>query len=345
MNNDVFERAEIGNLTFKNRILFAPMVTVLAGFNYEVTNNMLNYYSKISKSGVGGVIVESTIINDFDETMKLNELKISSYRYLPGLTMLAEVIQKNGARPIIQLNSHNLYSPLISVGEIKNIIKDFGSAALLAKEAGFKGVEIHSCHNNFNQNILSPATNDRNDEYGGSINKNARYMCEVIREIKTKTGNEYPVIIRHNGSDFYHNGITLDMAIEYAELFAEAGADALHITGGLTDKNCDKVTIPGTEKSTGWMIEEITSKIKEYVKIPVIGVNRIDSIKTAQKYIQNNMVDFVAIGRGLLADPEMIHENRQTKCKYCNYCMQRVLKNKPIKCSINEEVGKIYEGF
>jgi len=344
----VYNEAKIGRVKFSNRVMLAPMVTCLAGVQHEVTDILIRHYERIAQGGVGAVIVESTLVNDNEDTMAINELHLSHHKYLPGMTRLAESITSAGSTPVIQLNSHDKYSSDMPEKRIDQIAYEFGVSAKLAKTAGFKAIEIHSCHNNFCCEILSPITNGRSDKYGGSIKKNTRFVAECIRNIKEQAGIGMPVIIRYNGNEYHDDGITPEIAIEMGLYFEEQGADALHITAGRTDESLHIVTPyarPPKRKGerfhkVGWLIEEVAQHIKERVTIPVIGVSRIDSMSAANDYVKNRDIDFVAIGRGLLASPNMVRENTESKCEYVNYCTKRVIGNKPIGCIRNPEIGQ-----
>ncbi|MCA8350732.1 NADH:flavin oxidoreductase [Burkholderia cepacia] len=346
---DVYTEASIGRLTFPNRVLLAPMVTCLASIVHEVTDVMIRHYVRIAKGGAGGIIVESTLVNDNDHTMSINELHISSDRYIPGLTRLAEAISDAGSVPILQINCHDRYSPDMPAERIAAIAEEFGFAAKRAKTAGFKAVEIHSCHNNFCCEILSPTTNGRDDSYGGTLVKNAQFVKDCITHIRKHAGRMFPVIIRYNGSEFKPGGIDLAMGIELGRIMQSAGADALHITAnGETERNLEIITpgakIPsrlgGRFHKPGWLIEDVARHVKQAVTIPVIGVSRIDSMECAKRYIEDGSADFIAIGRALIASPEMVREKGATKCLFVNHCTQRVIINKPISCVQCKAVGR-----
>lgn len=336
-----FTAAKIGDLVLRNRLLLAPMVTILAGVNYDVTEALIEHYRYMASSGIGGVIVESTLVNDRDETMHLNELKLSSRRCLPGFCLLAEAISDERSRPILQLNSHDHYSPEMPIAEIRRVVKEFGAAAGLAKEAGFRAIELHSCHNNFLCDIINPRTNGRSDLFGGGVRGWTRFDAEVIAAVKAEAGNSFPIIVRINGSDFAEGGITPSIACEIAAALQEAGADAIHVTGGLARDGLKYIT-PDVSFAPAWLIRTVASQIKSAIQIPVIGVSRVDSIELANDVVAGGHADFVALGRALLADPEMIRERRKSKCIWCNNCTKRVVANKPIRCAINKRLGRTH---
>lgn len=349
-DSPVYAQAAMGRLRFRNKIMLAPMVTCLASVAHEVTDVMIRHYVRIAEGGAGAIIVESTLVNDNDETMAINELHLSSDRYIPGMTRLAEAISDAGAVPILQINCHDKYSASMPVERIARICHEFGQAAKRAKIAGFKAVEIHSCHNNFCCEILSPLTNKRDDKYGGTLKRNARFVADCIAEIKQQAGTMFPVIVRFNGREYQPGGITLAQSLELARHFQDSGATALHVSANGPPASNLAVITPnakvGNERAgersypVGWLIEEVAGQIKRAVSIPVIGVSRIDSMAAANRYIENGDCDYVAIGRALLASPNMVNEGAASACIFVNHCTMRVIINKSIACVQNNCIGK-----
>lgn len=224
--------------------------------------------------------------------------------------------------------------------DIAWIIESFALAAERARRAGFDAVEIHAAHGYLLSEFLSPAWNHREDEYGGSRENRARLTCEVIRAAKDRAGHDFPVWARIDCREFRTpGGITLEDAGRTAELIAQAGADAIHVSAyadatsgvGFTDA-------PLVHKEAGYV--EYASAIKARVEIPVIAVGRIEC-ELADQLIRDGKIDILAMARKLLADPalpEKIATGRPEDirpCIYCYTCVAQPFFDRPVRCAVN----------
>ena len=224
--------------------------------------------------------------------------------------------------------------------DIAWVIERFATAAERARRVGFDAVEIHGAHGYLLSEFLSPAWNDREDEYGGSRENRARLLCEVIRAAKDRAGHDFPVWARIDCREFRTpGGITLEDAERTAELIALAGADAIHVSAyadatsgvGFTDA-------PLVHKEAGYV--EYAAAIKARVEIPVIAVGRIEP-ELADCLIRDGKIDVVAMARKLLADPalpEKLASGRPEDirpCIYCYTCVAQPFFDRPVRCAVN----------
>jgi 2,4-dienoyl-CoA reductase-like NADH-dependent reductase (Old Yellow Enzyme family) len=252
---------------------------------------------------------------------------------IDGLSTLAEGIKKHGARAFIQINhagpkSHvatryvgpstipimkNKVPKVLKIDEIENIKNMFVDATRRAQEAGFDGVEIHGAHFYLLSAFLSPFTNNRIDEYGGTTEKRAKFSVDVIRAIRQELG-KYPLIFRMNGIENVKGGITVEEGMKIAKIIERAGVDAMHVScvvDAISNPGIpalfDEKTIP--EVLRGYPYDcciPCASEIKQNVKIPVIGVGMVRDAEFARKVIQKRSCDLLGIGRALLADPDFV---------------------------------------
>jgi len=224
--------------------------------------------------------------------------------------------------------------------DIAWVIESFATAAERARRAGFDAVEIHGAHGYLLSEFLSPAWNDREDEYGGSRENRARLLCEVIRAAKDRAGDDFPVWARIDCREFRTpGGITPEDAERTAELIEKAGADAIHVSAyadatsgvGFTDA-------PLVHKEAGYV--EYAAAIKARVEIPVIAVGRIEP-ELADQLIRDRKIDLVAMARKLLADPalpEKLATGRPEDvrpCIYCYTCVAQPFFDRPVRCAVN----------
>jgi 2,4-dienoyl-CoA reductase-like NADH-dependent reductase (Old Yellow Enzyme family) len=315
----------------KNRLVMAPMALQYASSSGHVNERVRNYYKARAKGGVGLVIVEATSVHQSGR-LCTNQICISDDDYVSGLKKLVDVIHKHGARAAIQLQHagvkakavarHVAPSSLLgiftygsqqsellsgkvpeelSIEKIQEIIDSFANAARRAKAAGFDGVEVHGAHGYLIDEFLSRSTNKRNDKYGGTMENRARFLIEVILAIRQAVGTEFPVWCRINGKQYgIKGGTTKEEAKQIARLAQKAGASAIHVSS-FGPKSPAHLTTASFQAA---VIEDLIEGIKQEVGIPVIGVGRINP-EDGERLLEEGKVDFVCIGKGLLADPEI----------------------------------------
>jgi len=225
----------------------------------------------------------------------------------------------------------------LTVEEIKYLVSCFADGARRAKEAGFDGVEIHAAHQYLLQEFLSRTFNRRQDEYGGSIENRARFLLEVIRAIRKLVGKDYPLWFRINAVEVEgEGGITVDEVKQIAAMAKEAGIDAINVSASPSVR---------TEFSPrGWNLL-LAQEVKKAINIPVITVGRL-TIELGNEAIKNGQTDFIAIGRPLIADPNLPlkaankREEDIIPCIECNICIEESLSTgRGLECSVNSEVG------
>ncbi len=187
----------------------------------------------------------------------------------------------------------------VSEADIEGYVEDYAKASRRAKEAGADAVELHACHGCLVGGFMSPLMNLRTDQYGGSEENRMRFPRRIVERIKEKLGKDFPIIVRISAGDDVPGGVTIEEAMRQAAMLEEAGADAFHVSAGLeylTGLNIPCYTYPDAP------ILPMADKIKSAVRVPVIAVGKI-SPELAEQIIGEGRVDFVAMGRPLLADP------------------------------------------
>ncbi len=238
--------------------------------------------------------------------------------------------------------------------EIKEIIQDFIKAARRCQLAKVDGIELQASQGYLLQQFLSPHTNKRTDEYGGSFENRLRFLKEIILGIRDVCGNDFPVIVRLSLDEFYENyengdkkGYDLEMGIEYAKALESYGIDAIDVSCG-TYENFNNWIEP-TSFECGWN-SYLSKKVKEVTRIPIIAANKIRSARQAEAQLMFNVQDFVALGRSQVADPywvEKVKSNSEDDIKRCISCLncveltlKGVFNGTPGTCAVNPTVGK-----
>jgi len=227
--------------------------------------------------------------------------------------------------------------------DIARMVTAYADAAVRARDAGIDGVELHAGHGYLIDNFLSPTTNHRSDRYGGSVENRARFLIEIIHAIRSRLGKHYPVWCRLNGGEALIEGETLEDACRVSKLAEEAGADALHISlyadpsRGIGYTEAHATHLPGH-------FVGLAAEVKKQVGIPVITVGRL-SPDDAEQVLAEGKADFVAMGRKLLADPDLpnkLAEGREETIRPCMYhyrCISQIFVRSNIRCAVNAETG------
>lgn len=241
----------------------------------------------------------------------------------------------------------------LSVKQIKKIISQFGDAALRVKKAGCDGVELHASHGYLIQQFLSPATNHRTDEYGGSLENRMRFLNEIIDDVRLKCGKDFPLIVRLTVDEMYEKigqkgrGYTLDEGLKMAEMLDKKGIDAIDVSSGAYDTF--NYWLEPTTFACGWR-SNLAEAVKKAVSIPVIAANLIRSPEQAEKQLEDGVQDFVSLGRPHIADPywcRKVQEGREKeikRCVCCLYCFESMMNGAYAgthgHCSVNPFVGR-----
>ena len=361
----LFSPGKIGSLYLKNRIVMAPLGSRLTTENGGVTDDMIEFYSQRALGGVGAVTIEAMGISYPQAVGKPGHVRFCSDIYLPGHAKLVERIHERGAKafamlwhaginkgcldgvmpvgPSAILNPNTGIVPHeLTVEEIHGIINQFADAAVRAQLCGYDAVNIHGAHGYLISSFVSRATNHRTDEYGGSFENRIRFALEIVAAIRARVRRDFPIIVRINGDDFIQDGITLEEATQFAQALEKAGVDALDISAGVYG-SIDTMIEP-IQYDEGWKLY-LPEHIRRYVKIPVFGVGVIHSPEVAEKALADGAVDFVAIGRELLCEPQWANkvqagETHFPRCIGCNACFERIGKNLPLRCAINPLAGR-----
>nr|PZN05356.1 MAG: NADH oxidase [Bacillota bacterium] len=366
---NLFSEGRIGKLTVRNRIVMPPMATNLANEDGSVSQKLIDYYVARAKGGVGLIILENVQVSYPQGKNVACQLRLDDDKYTAGFFELAEAVHNYGAKIFMQIHhAGRQTTPGITEGiqpvapspvpcgflkvqpreltleEIEDIIQRFVNTAVRAKTAGFDGIELHGAHGYLIGQFMSPRTNKRVDQYGGSLERRMRFPLEIIRRIKEAVGDDYPISFRFSADEFIEGGNTLEEGKQIAKMLEEAGVHVLHVSSGIYES---MPTILETSRfEQGWRLY-LAETIKKIVNIPVITVGVIRDPEFAEEIIASGKADFVAIGRGLIADPEWPRKAKEgrfdevRKCISCNVgCIGgHVFYNRRLRCSINPCVG------
>jgi 2,4-dienoyl-CoA reductase-like NADH-dependent reductase (Old Yellow Enzyme family)/thioredoxin reductase len=352
--NRLFEAGRIGKMHLKNRLVMAPMGVEGCDAEGFVKDELVNYYAKKARGGVGLIISQSSQATRFGRAP--GRVAVWDDKFIPGLARVAEAVHRNDGKMAWQILYHGKLLlrwldqipnpeetrvlgpsaiPWVKTGtapkeatieDIRSLIDEWSEAARRVRDAGFDAVEIHGAHGYSVTQWLSPRDNRRTDGYGGSQKKRARFACELISRIRQKVGHDFPILFRFSASDYMPGGITIEQSVTQAPLFVEAGADALDVSASESE-------------STQWQflnylfpdgaIVNLAEAIKKTVNVPVITVGKIWDPLFAEQILETGKADFIAMGRAILADPELPNKAKDghvddiRHCIYCGNCQNR----------------------
>jgi len=363
---NIFGEAELGRLHLKNRIFMAPLKTAFGTPDGRVTDGHLNFYKSISRGGTAAIILEPTaVLLNGKEHPK--QLCIHEDRHIAELKKITEVIHSNNALVGCHLNhagraanpkatetpplaptkmtcpSSGAEAKELTDEQIQEIITAYGDATRRAVESGFDFIEVQAGHGYLISQFYSSRTNQRNDHYGDSIENRLRFAKEVFKQVNDNAG-VLPLIARISGKEFVEGGLDVGDLGPLIELIEESGFAALHIGYGNV---CDSppwyfnhMALPEQPQF------DILRAIRGVTDLPLIAAGRMGYPDKVQKVIGEGLADFIALGRPLLADPELPSKwesGREEEITYCGACLQGCLTNvksgNPIGCIVNAEVG------
>ena len=376
MKNDyphIFSPLTVKNMTIKNRIVMMPMGTNYGEQNGEMSFLHINYYEQRAKGGTGLIIVENASIDSPQGSNGTTQLRIDHDNYLPRLFKFCENIHRYGTKIAIQINhagasaisSRINMQPVsasdvpskeggeiprpLSREEILHIVKKYGEAAKRAQTAGFDAVEIHAGHSYLISQFLSPITNKRTDEFGGSVENRTRFCRMVIDEVRKQVGPFFPIMLRLSADELMEGGNTLDDTLEYLDYLQEE-VDIFDVSCGLNSSI--QYQIDANYLPDGWR-SYMAKAVKEKFNKPCISMGNIRDPKVAERILADGDADLIGMGRGLIADPAWVnkvatgHECDLRKCISCNIgCAgNRIGVNRPIRCTVNPSVleGDVYK--
>ncbi len=363
----LFSSIRINTLEIKNRIAY-PSLGLLYSRDGKLNGRYFNYFQERANGGAGLVTVGPVGV-DFIGSGAI-ALSLAHDEAIPDFRKLSGIIKDGGARAWVQLFHAGAYShpmfvdgqqPIapsavysrysqttpreMTVEDIHQVQEAFAQAAERAKAAGFDGVEILASAGYLITQFLSPRTNQRTDDYGGSFENRVRFPRELIELVRKRLGSGYPLTIRMAGNDFVRGSNTDADTPEFARVYEQAGADAINVTGGWHESRIPQLPMHLPRSAFAFL----ALNIKKAVSVPIIASNRISDPNSAEQIIKDGYADMVNLGRVLIADPQWPQKAFEGKvdeirpCVGCSQgCTDEVFNGRPVFCVGNARAG--FEG-
>ena len=361
----LFEPMKIRNMELRNRFVRSATYDGCADRSGDVSEKQIKIFSELAAGGLGLIVTGLTYVHHSGQISSFQN-SIASDDCISGFKRLTATVHDRGARIAVQLfhagrerarfikakNEQAVapsfvdndpfftdkYRPMTE-DEIWDLIRAFGDATIRAREAGFDAVQVHGAHAYLLSQFLSPFTNRRGDDWGGTLENRLRFHREICRDIRAKVGEDYPVLIKIGVQDGFTGGLELSEGTEAAQLLAQWGFDALEISQGLRGKsydhsefrtNINSLDLEGYFRS--WCKE-----IKSLVNVPVMMVGGLRTFELMEEVVQNGEADFISLSRPFIREPDIVNKwksgnHHRATCISCNKCFEALLKREALHC-------------
>jgi 2,4-dienoyl-CoA reductase-like NADH-dependent reductase (Old Yellow Enzyme family) len=362
----LFEETPINGMTLRNRMVRSATWEGMCDQDGRPTEKLINCYCDLARGGIGLIVSGYTFVRPEGKGFP-GKMGIHTDDFATDYENLLSAVHDEGGKIAVQLvhaggqtDSTNAgRQPLapssikvdqfpelpaeLTKNEITDIITAFGEGARRAKAWGFDAVQLHGAHGFLISQFLSPLTNRRTDEYGGSVENRSRFLLEVYRKVRETVGGDYPVLIKLNAADNLDGGLEIDDAVYAAKKLAEAGIDAIEVSAGTPasgEENPARQKINKPEKEAYNL--GLALRIKEAVSCPVMVVGGIRSYEIAEKTIREDGMDYIAMARPLIREPDLANrwlqgDQSPARCISCNSCFMPGLEEGGIYCVIEKK--------
>ncbi|MDP8257380.1 MAG: FAD-dependent oxidoreductase [Candidatus Alcyoniella australis] len=365
----LFSPITINGMTLANRIVM-PAMHLNYTMGGEVSDQLIAFYAERAAGGAGLLIVGGCSIDKAGGGPML--IGLDEPRFEPGLERFVREVGSAGEKVKLgaQLYHAGRYSwsmltgmqsisasalpsrythempRALTLDEIPEVQHKFVAAALRARDVGFDCCEIIASAGYLINQFLSPLVNQRDDEYGGSFANRARFGIEVVQQVRQALGPDYPLLVRVAGNDFMEGGQGSAETIQVAQLYVEAGADCINVTGGWHETRVPQLTMSVPRGAYVYL----ASGVKRALDVPVVASNRIPDPLLADRIIAQGHADLIGMARPLIADPELPNKARRGEsklirnCIACNQgCFDAVFAGMPVGCMVNARVGREHQ--
>ncbi len=366
---DLFEKTAIKSLALANRTVRSATWTGTGDDKGYVTESTISLYRKLGEGGIGLIVTgyQYVMLNGMQLTYMIG---IYEDAQIEGLGRLAAAVHETGGKIVPQVvhtgiranqelmpPGYEVWGPSaiadpatglivheVTKQEIRTLVEAYAAAARRAKKAGFDGVQLHGAHGYGINQFLSPLWNRRTDTYGGKLQNRYKFLAEVLEAVRGEVGEDFPVMIKLSGHDFAEGGLVLDDTLEIGRRLADDGIDAIEVSGGSAASaegfSPARVNILKPEQEA--YLADLAAAFKAAVRVPIVTVGGIRSLKTANEILSEGKADYVAMSRPFVREPGLVNRWQQgdtakSRCISCNGCFETGLQGKGISCKTERE--------
>lgn len=330
-------------VTVPNRTGKSALSENLADAGGRPSKALMTLYDKWSGSGVG-ILFSGNVMVDSRGMVEPNCVIVEDEKFLPELTEWANISQQHGAQLWMQINhpgrqaprfcnqesvsasdvglpNAKVYAPPrpLEEAEILDLIERYGNTALVAKKAGFSGVQIHGAHGYLVSQFLSPLVNLRTDKWGGSLENRARFVLEIYRNIRKKVGADFPVGIKINSADFQKGAFTEEESMQVIDMLSAEGMDMVEVSGGTYERAA--MVGSGVKESTRLReayFEDFIGKVRQRTSVPLMLTGGFRTLTVMEAALEKGELDFIGLGRPFCLYPHVVKdllEGKMAKCE------------------------------
>jgi len=353
---DPFDPITIDGVKIRNRFMRSATWDGTATDDGEVTDASVKVFEGLARGGVGLIVTGFAYVSEEGKAM-MSQYGVSQDRHIKGLRRLVKAAHDYGAKIALQvvhagidvallrrsdlialapskLEGHPSPHRALTPAEIEEAVSDFGGAAARAKEAGFDAVQLHGAHGYLLSQFLSPLSNRRTDEWGGSPEGRRRFHVDVMRAVREAAGKDYPVWIKFGLQDGTDGGLPLNEGLAALQALANEGLSAAEISTGIGARSA-RVAKPGDEEHP--YFREDSAEAKRAVDIPVMLVGGIRSLSMAADILNHGDADMISMCRPLIREPDLIArwqrgDTAPSKCISCLKCLATGVRGEPLEC-------------
>lgn len=344
----LFSLIKLGPVEVPNRFVRSATHDFMAERDGSISERQVLLYKQLAQGEIGLIITGHAYINPQG---KASPYQIGVYEdnSIEGLKKITEAVHNYASRIFLQishagrqtkpklcqctpLSPSAVYEPVFKImpkkmnpDDIQQVIDDFIQASGRAKQADFDGIQLHVAHGYLLSSFISPHTNRRKDKWGGNLSNRLRIVIEIIRGIRELLGEDFPLIVKLNSSDFLPTGLELEESLQIACILEQEGIDGIEVSGGTAEAGQGSVWKGlRSEDQEGYFVQSAT-RIKAAVSIPVFGLGGIRTFSVMERFIKEGKVDLISLSRPFIREPFFIKKFREGKikkseCISCNKC-------------------------
>ena len=360
-------------MQLKNRMVMSPMTTAYCNDDQTPNERLIRYFEERAKGGIGLITLELTTVDEVHRYMH-RSMTLGHDKYIDHHRRITDAIHQHGCKvqPQISHTGPESVAPMfngpqtmgpsvnvapvwgwpsreLTIDELPAIAIEYGEAVRRAREAGYDGIELHAAHcYNLLASFLSPLRNKRTDDYSAfKAETRSRFILEVLHEIKSRAGADFPVTLSISGFERFPGGRAIDDTQRLAPDLVAGGVDCFRVSGGISD-SLVTMMVGSSEQNDAVNIAQAEA-IKNVVDVPVMVVGRIHTPELGEQLLANGQADLVAMARPLLADPHFAnkvisgkHKNIR-RCISCENCIDSMQTQDNLRCAINPLSGREHE--
>jgi 2,4-dienoyl-CoA reductase-like NADH-dependent reductase (Old Yellow Enzyme family) len=361
----IFEQTKIKSMTLKNRLVRSATHEGMSDENGWPTEDLFKLYKRLAAGGVGTIMTGYAYISREGQSISPGMQGIHTDTCIPKYRELTELVHQYGTAIVMQIVHSGMFAagprPLapssvknpvtgiackeMSRTDIERAIEEFSDAAKRVKQSGFDGVQIHAAHGMLGTQFMSPRTNLRTDDWGGSVEKRIKFLVEVCKSCRKAVGENFPILIKISAYDRFTDGLKSEDTIAMAKILAEAGYDGIEVSCGIGGKDRGSVVYgqdPYGKRPRQAYNREVAREIKRNVNIPVFVVGGITDPIVMEDIIQTGDADYISLARALIAQPDfprkvMARNFKPASCIQCNLCYGYFL-SQPLRCYLGKKL-------